>query len=160
MKPNKEGIISAILIELELNQPKSTVYAKLCEKQRIASRTFDNYWSIACERYKESEQRLQAALEAKRIEEREKEYAKSLKTKNAHLVQLEEMLDPEYRHVETIWTKEGEESFKRRLSPTEIVKIKETIGKWQGFPAPTKVANTDVEGNNIVRIGGKEIPSE
>lgn len=160
MKPAREGIISEILIELEDHQPKSAVFAKLSAKRRIASRTFDTYWSIAGERYRESEQRLQLALEAKRIDEREKEYAKSLKSKNAHLAQLEEMLLPDYMHTETIWTKEGAESYQRSLNPSEITKIKDLIGKWQGYPAPTKLAVTDVEGKDVVRIGGKEVDPE
>ena len=61
IKPEKEMIIAEILDEIDFGVTSGECKSKICEKWRIAERTFDRYWGEASKRYKA---RLDAIEEA------------------------------------------------------------------------------------------------
>jgi len=83
------------------------------------------------------------------VQEVKESAIESLKTKHLHIVELEALLEPDYR-VDDVSVYMGVPvEYQRRLNPSEIVKIKAEIAKWRGLYEPTKVAETKVDGTDV-----------
>jgi len=160
MKANKEGIVSLILSELDNLKTYSETKIKVSDKAEISERTFKRYWKIACEQYAEKQIVLRQTLEATKTGEEQKSLLEGIRTKNEHLLQLERMLDDDYTVEEVSVGKLGFITYKRKLTPTEKIKVKEIIGKWQGYNAQTKPTDTETEKHCIITIGGIPLLSE
>ena len=124
-KGNKENIITEILNELERGINYSDCNALICEKMRIASRTFDNYWKEANIRHKERQEAIQ-----KEIAEQSKEATKErLKT--------------------AILSKEQSLQLLSNLAMTaekdsDKINAVKTISDMEGWKAPTKIEQTNI----------------
>ena len=72
-----------------------------------------------------------------------------IKSRTQFVLEIQKMLD-DNETEETIWDfkNECEIRYMRKLTPLERKALYERISKFEGMDAPTKVAQTDVEGND------------
>jgi hypothetical protein len=158
-----EQIISDICELLRKKQNRPEILANICENLRVSSRTFDKYWKIASEQYKETQQIIQKAvndtLQAETIEA-----AKiGLKSKIEHQLEiqseineLQDLVNKGYilKRIEVNEDKvlEKEEVF----GSYEIAQINGVIDRKRkelfmldGMYAPAKVAQTTKDGQDV-----------
>lgn len=129
-KPNKENIITDILIELEKGIGYKDCFGLIKTKSDIARSTFSNYWKIANGRYSESQEEMQKSLAEQRTELEKKRLKKAILSKDEVLIEL---------------TKIGLGKLKLdsfgKLQPAnfnERISAFKTMADLQGWKAPTK----------------------
>lgn len=84
-KPNKENIITEILVELERGVSKKDCLANVGEKWRIASRTFDRYWKTANERHAVNQESMQKAISEEYIQSGKERVKMAILTKEQRM---------------------------------------------------------------------------
>ena len=130
VKPNKENIITDILIQLEKGVSKSECLAKIGENWRMSSRTFDRLWKEANARHLVIQQSIQLEA-AEQIKEAEKERLKNaIASKD---IVLEELTKIGLGQLKL-------ESF-GKLQPAnfnERIAAFKVLADFQGWKAPTK----------------------
>jgi hypothetical protein len=159
-KSNKQIIIDAIIKEIENGKERGKVLATLGKKWQLSQRTFDRYWKTAGEQHTVKQQAIKNAiandttikeLEAKKqaimtaIERKEK----LTKIANGEQTPVQQMLG------------NGKIS-KGFILPTlaDQMKAIAELNKMEGDYAPTKTAQTNVNGEDVqqvIIINGKEI---
>lgn len=134
MKPNKENIITDILIELEKGIERGEALAKVGKKWQISPRTFDRHWKTANERYSGSQEATQKALSEQRTEIEKERLKKAILSKDEALMILSKIGNGTATKVDgNILVP----SFNER---TNAIK---TMAEFQGWKAPTKI---DIDG--------------
>jgi hypothetical protein len=142
MKANKQQYIDFIVSELENS---NVLYKDVCNvflrKFACTRQTFDKYWKIANESYKEAQQAIKEAKEVQTITNE----IDRLKTLN--LTKIDRMRIAESIAMNT----------EMNSTPSEQLKALDYLSKIEGDYAPTKTAQTDTEGNDLpnVTINGK-----
>lgn len=126
VKPNKENIITEILVELEKGVERGKCLANIGKKWQISNRTFDRHWKTANDRHKQTQQATQKALSELTIEAEKERFKKAILSKDESLVLLTE-----------IALSKKEKSYER-------VNAIKTMADLQGWKAPTK---TDITTN-------------
>lgn len=141
MKPNKEAYIDFILNELNKgNVQYNSISSLFCSNFQVTTRSFNKYWKIANERYKQARQAINEA-KADAIATEEVNAAKT-----AVLNRLEAI---------AILTKIAKGTAKRVDGNVLIPSYNdqrmaiETIIKMEGWSAPSKIAQTDSKGNDV-----------
>jgi hypothetical protein len=140
MKPNKEQYIDFILNELHNG---NVLYKDVCDvflrKFAITRQSFDKYWKLANEAHREAQQ---AIKEAKEVQTITNEIDK-LKTLN--LTKIDRM-----KIAEGIAMGKAKRIEGQIIVPSHADQLKalDYLAKIEGDYAPTKVAQTDVEGND------------
>ena len=140
MKPNKEQYIDFIVNELKNgNVLYKDVSLVFLGKFRLSGPTFDKYWKLANEAHREAQQ---AIKEAKEVQTITNELDK-LKTLN--LTKIDRM-----KIAEGIAMGKAKRIEGQIIVPSHADQLKalDYLAKIEGDYAPTKVAQTDVEGND------------
>lgn len=124
--PNKENIITDILIELEAGTSYSDCLSVICGKFRVSDRTFDKYWKIANERHLVTQQAIQKQLSEDSTEAEKERLKTAILTKDKALQILSDIAYSADREVDKI----------------NSVKA---IADIQGWKAPIKTENTNID---------------
>lgn len=125
-KPNKENIITDILIELEAGTSYKECFAVLCSKMQLAERTFANYWKEANSRHLITQQAIQKQLSEDRAEAEKERLKTAILTKDKALELLTDI------------------AFNADRETDRINSVK-TIADIQGWKAPIKTENTNID---------------
>ena len=127
MKANKQTYIDYILTELEKgNVQYKDVCSVFCGNFQLTERSFVKYWNIANEEYKE---RLDA-IKTKSLVTAIEEEKKTVKSNVLNKVKAMELL------TQMAYTSEKDSDKRNAI---------ETLSKMQGWEAPKKVENTNIE---------------
>lgn len=149
--PKAETYIQFIIEELQKGNVEPTkVCAAFCSKFHKSERTFYNHWNIAQERHTEAQQAINKAKDDI-YQANEIEALKSgLKSKIERQLQLQKMIEPDYKH-HVVGVEKGKTfKYKRPLTPNEIQIIHAELSKMAGDYNPSKTAITDTNGNDII----------
>lgn len=140
MKPNKENIVKDILIELEKGITYNDCLALFGTKWNLPKTTFTRYWKTANEAYKEALNKRQTELDALTTDLEKERLKKAIITKDRALELLSKTAEGKARKV-------GNDIIAPSYS--ESTNAIKTMAELQGWNAPTKVANTDPDGNEV-----------
>ena len=143
MKPNKENIINDILIELEKGTTYSDCFVVIGRNWTLSESSFKRYWKDANEAYKKVLNKRQTELDALTTD-LEKERLKS-----AILTKHERMEIASNIAKGKAW-KSGNVMVVPNAS--DRMKACDYLSKIDGDYAPTKVAETDSDGNDKLNI--------
>lgn len=137
MKPNKEHIITDLLIELEKGKTYKECFAVILSKVKLSEPTFVKYWKEANKRYLEVQQATQKVIaEQSTVNDIERLKIGILDKTEALKILTEIAKEP---------LKEG--SMGMVSAKTEQISAIKTIAELQGWNSPTKTENTTVNLN-------------
>ncbi len=137
MKPNKENIITEILIELEKGTSFTDCFKLIQTKSNLVRSTFSEYWKIANKRHLEVQQATQKVIaEQSTVNDIERLKIGILDKTEALKILTEIAKEP---------LKEG--SMGMVSAKTEQISAIKTIADLQGWNSPTKTENTTVNLN-------------
>lgn len=150
LKPTKQIVIDAIIKGIEIGKDRGKLLATIGKKWQISQRTFDRYWKTAQEQHTAKQQAIkseiaivdkEAAIDARR---------NGLKSKNERLMILQNEVD---RCLLDLYPVKGKKPniFNKVSLRRTIKELQAEISKIEGDYAPTKVANTDKEGNDVLQ---------
>jgi hypothetical protein len=128
VKPNKENIITEILIELEKGVERGKCLAKVGKSWQISDRTFDRHWKTANDRHKQTQEATQKALAYISIEAEKERFKKAILTKDESLVLLTEI------------------AMSKKEKSSEKVNAIKAMADLQGWKAPTN-SNINLKGS-------------
>ena len=137
MKPNKEHIITDILIELEKGTTFEDCFKLIKTKSNLVRSTFASYWKIANIRYKDSQNEVNNAKLNASIKEGVKAVKIGLKTKIERLLILQKLID---ECLEQLTTKQCNDTivldgeitpFKRLMNQRELNDTRKTLNELQ-----------------------------
>lgn len=162
-KPSKQIIIDAIIKEIEQGKSKSKVLAKIGNKWRIAPRTYDRYWKTANDQYTIKQQVIkkelaevdkQAAVEARKkaimTADERKEYLTKIINGEIEVPYTEVKWDTNAKKFVTI-------KFIELAGHSARINAIAELNKMEGDYAPTKIANTDKDGNDVKPLPEKVV---
>lgn len=129
MKPNKENIITDILIELEKGVERAECLATIVNKWQISVRTFDRHWKNGNERHKERQSDVQTALAGV--------------SKDAAVERLKTAILKKDEALELL-TKIANSSLNK---PTDQISAIKTIADLEGWNEPIKT-----DSSNVIRV--------
>ena len=146
----QEAYISFIIDQLQSgNVERGKVLAIFGKKWQTGVRSFDRYWKEANERHIEGQNKLQKEKESIYIEAEKEAFKIGLKSKHERMLELQAMLSPDYRVQEVAGIANGMPIWvDRPLQPNEVKGIHAELSKMAGEYAPSKVAETDSQGND------------
>ncbi len=149
VKSNKAVIIDAIVKQLEKGKGFGTVLKLIGTKWDLSRTTFSRYWKTANQAHLEAQQKIKEAKAALDMES-------ALSERKSHIADVLERKE--------ILTKiaRGQIPLKRAMVVDGAIEYIEIVPDWmdrkaaiaelnkmEGDYAPTKVAQTDTEGNNV-----------
>ena len=140
MKPNKQNIINAILIELEKGIERVDCLATVGKRWQLSTRTFDRLWKEANQQYKNKQESINKELLATDIENKKQ----VLKTTN--LDKIDRILIAEKIALGTPKKVDGTIIMP---SPSDQLKALDYLEKVHGGYAPTKTESENVNKNEI-----------
>lgn len=128
-KPNKENIITDILVQLEKGIERGKALATIGKKWQTSQRTFDRHWKTANERYAGNQEATQKALAEQRTDIEKERLKKAILSKDDALAILSK-----------IGTGNATKIDGAILVPTfnERTNAIKTMADLQGWKAPTK----------------------
>ena len=175
-KPSKQIIIDAIIKEIEQGTTRAKVIAKYCKKLQKSERTIDSYWKIANIQQKERQEKASKAADEVYIENNVNAVKTVLKSKIEKQAELQNeinLIDKQINGEVEFTFVVGNKVNKSHngdvfMLPVQIqnelrarkLQYYAELNKMNGDYAPTKVANTDKDGNDVkqvIIIGGKEV---
>lgn len=145
MKPNKEKIITEILISLEKGMNFTDCFKLIQTNSNLVRSTFASYWKKANERYLASQQDIQRTLAEQSKQAEVDRLKKAILNKDDALEILTAIANEQLKIGAA-----GEVSAK-----TEQISAIKTIAELQGWNAPTEI-NTQIEVVKKLRIGYKK----
>jgi hypothetical protein len=166
--PTKQIVIDAIIKGIEIGKDRSKLLATIGKKWQLSQRTFDRYWKIAQQQHLAKQQTIKkelaevdkaAAIEARKkaimTADERKEYLTQIIKGEIEVPYTEVKYNPGIKSFETI-------QFVELASHTARINAIAELNKMEGDYAPTKIANTDKNGNDIPQTLKIEIvpPSE
>lgn len=137
-KPNKENIITEILIELEKGTSYKDCFKVILSKFKLSEPTFVTYWKNANERHLINQQATQKVLAEQSTKEDLERLKMGILDKTEALKILTEIAKESL--------KEG--SMGMVSAKTEQISAIKTIADLQGWNSPTKTENTTVNLNS------------
>lgn len=139
MKPNKENIITEILIELEKGTGFKDCFAVILSKFQLSERTFATYWKTANEKHAINQQETQKRIGDILTDNLINNLNSAILSKNEALEILTDIAKAEVKEA-----KEGEMP---NYPPKVIERIQaiKTISEMQGWNAPIK---SDIKTDN------------
>lgn len=137
-KPNKENIITEILIELEKGTSYKDCFKVILSKFKLSEPTFVTYWKNANERHLINQQATQKVLAEQSTKEDLERLKMGILDKTEALKILTEIAKEPL--------KEG--SMGMVSAKTEQISAIKTIADLQGWNSPTKTENTTVNLNS------------
>ncbi len=87
-KPNKENIVTEILLELEKGTERAKCLAKVGKKLQLSNRTFDRHWKTANERYAVNQESKQKALAEVSLDGEKEALKKAILSKHERMLIL------------------------------------------------------------------------
>jgi len=154
-KPNRENIITDILIELAKGTTFNNCFKVILSKFKLSEPTFATYWKDANSRYVTTQIKAQQAISDDSISQNVEAAKSGLKSKFEWVAELQKELDENRVEESVLDLKTGKViRFFRTMTPTERKGHMERISKFMGMDAPTKIADTDENGKS------KESPLE
>lgn len=148
-KPNKQIIIDAIIKEIETGTERGKVVAKFCKKFQKSTRTIDTYWKIANVQHTAKQQAIkkeldevdkQAAIEARK---------KAIMTANERKELLTKIANGQMKVKKPFVISGKIMEYLSEPDAADRMKAISELNKMDGDYAPTKIAQTDTEGNDI-----------
>lgn len=175
-KPSKQVIIDAIIKEIEQGTTRAKVIAKYCKKLQKSERTIDSYWKIANIQQGTRQEKASKAADEVYIENNVNAVKTVLKSKIEKQAELQNeinLIDKQINGEVEFTFVVGNKVNKSHngdvfMLPVQIqnelrarkLQYYAELNKMNGDYAPTKVANTDKDGNDVkqvIIIGGKEV---
>lgn len=162
-KPNKQHIIDAIIKEIEQGKGRGYVLGKIGKKWGISRTTFDRLWKTAQDTARDRQERASKAADAVYIQMKENAAKEAVMSKQERLEYLTKIVKGE---IEVPYTEVKWNSSTKKFVTVPFVELSghsariaaiAEINKMSGDYAPTKVANTDVEGNSIVPFTDSQV---
>jgi hypothetical protein len=148
-KPSKQVIIDSIINQIEKGKGFSTVLALLGSKWHLPKTTFVRYWKKANDQHTEAQQPI-------------KELKAALYTENALNERKRDIADVLERKEVLTKILRGQIPLEKAMVVNGVIEYVEVIPDWtdrknaiselnkmEGDYAPTKVAQTDKDGNDI-----------
>jgi vacuolar-type H+-ATPase subunit I/STV1 len=178
LKVNKQVLIDFIISCLEKGDKRSTILAKVGEEwqEKVSERTFDRALKTANEQQKERLEKARKAADAAYIENNVNAVKTVLKSKIEKQAELQNeinLIDKQINGEVEFTFVVGNKVNKSHngdvfMLPVQIqnelrarkLQYYAELNKMNGDYAPTKVANTDKDGNDVkqvIIIGGKEV---
>ena len=164
-KASKQIIIDAIIKEIENGTGRGEVVAKYCKKFQKSARTIDTYWKTANEQQKERQDKASKAADKAYIETKVSAVKTALKSKLEKQVELQNeinLIDQQIKGEVQFTFVVGNKVNKSHngdifMLPVQIqnelrarkLQYYSELNKMEGDYAPTKVAQTDSNGNDI-----------
>ena len=137
IKPEKEMIITEILDEIDFGVTSGECKSKICEKWRIAERTFDRYWKEALSRFQALNERTQKALDGVHIEAKKEALKKAILSKHERQELLSKLATGEIRSWREVVTESGVIKLEY-YSASEAKQNIAELNKMDGDYAPVK----------------------
>jgi len=178
LKVNKQVLIDFIISCLEKGDKRSAILAKVGEEwqEKVSERTFDRALKTANEQQKERLEKARKAADAAYIENNVNAVKTVLKSKIEKQAELQNeinLIDKQINGEVEFTFVVGNKVNKSHngdvfMLPVQIqnelrarkLQYYAELNKMNGDYAPTKVANTDKDGNDVkqvIIIGGKEV---
>ena len=178
LKVNKQVLIDFIISCLEKGDKRSTILAKVGEEwqEKVSERTFDRALKTANEQQKERLEKARKAADAAYIENNVNAVKTVLKSKIEKQAELQNeinLIDKQINGEVEFTFVVGNKVNKSHngdvfMLPVQVqnelrarkLQYYAELNKMNGDYAPTKVANTDKDGNDVkqvIIIGGKEV---
>lgn len=178
LKVNKQVLIDFIISCLEKGDKRSTILAKVGEEwqEKVSERTFDRALKTANEQQKERQEKASKAADEVYIETKVNAVKTVLKSKLEKQIELQNeinLIDKQINGEVEFTFVVGNKVNKSHngdvfMLPVQIqnelrarkLQYYAELNKMNGDYAPTKVANTDKDGNDVkqvIIIGGKEV---
>lgn len=178
LKVNKQVLIDFIISCLEKGDKRSTILAKVGDEwqEKVSERTFDRALKTANEQQKERLEKARKAADAAYIENNVNAVKTVLKSKIEKQAELQNeinLIDKQINGEVEFTFVVGNKVNKSHngdvfMLPVQIqnelrarkLQYYAELNKMNGDYAPTKVANTDKDGNDVkqvIIIGGKEV---
>ena len=155
IKPHKQIQIDFVISCLQKGEQRGKILAKFVKKWQTSERGFDRVWKIAKQQHTDNQQLIKEKLAAIDIAAATNARKKAIMTADERKEYLTKIILGEIQvpYQEVKWnplTKEFETIDFVELAnhSTRISAISE-LNKMEGDYAPTKVANTDSEGNDV-----------
>lgn len=162
-KPNKQIIIDAIIKEIEQGKSYTAVMAVNGRKWQMPERTFNRYWKTANEQHLIKQEAIkkelaevdkEAAINARKKAIMTAEERKEWLTKVVNgeiLVTLKKPFwNPDLKKMQYV-------PVANPADITERLKASAELSKMEGDYAPTKVAQTDKDGNDIKPLSEQQV---
>lgn len=134
MKPNRENIISEILIELNKGTTFEECFKLIQTKSNLVRSTFSTYWKDANSRYAVTQQQAQEAMRKANVSQTVKAVESGLKSKierqlelQNDIIELQKLLLAGECEDTFISKSEVPKKYMRKLQPSEIANYKKTI---------------------------------
>lgn len=154
-KPSTQTIIDAITKGIEQGADRGKLLASIGKKWQLSQRTFDRYWKTANEQHTAKQQGIksklaiideQAAIEARKkaimsAEER-KEWLTKVVNGEIEVILKKPFWNPKLQVMQFV-------PVSNPADITERLRASAELSKMEGDYAPTKVASTDVAGNDV-----------
>jgi hypothetical protein len=149
-KSNKQVIVDYIIKDIEKGTDRGKVIAKYCKKFQKSDRTIDSYWKIANQQYKERQDKAKAAADEAYI----KASADAAVVAVMSSQERKEILSKIARGERTEFAPNPKEAgtfieVPVAIETLEVIKAISELNKMEGDYAPTKVANTNKDGDDI-----------
>jgi len=149
-KADKQVIIDAIIKEIEKGEGRGKVLGKIGKKWEISRTTFDRIWKTANEQQKERQRKAKDAADEAYIQAS----ADAAKVVVMSSQERKEMLSKIARGELTLLVSDPKEPAKLIEVPAmvenlERIKAISELNKMEGDYAPTKVAQTNKDGEDV-----------
>jgi hypothetical protein len=162
-KPAKQIIIDGIVKGIEIGKDRGKLLATIGKKWQLSQRTFDRYWKIAQQQHLAKQQTIKeeiakidkdAAIEARKkaimTADERKEYLTQIIKGEIEVPYTEVKYNPGIKSFETI-------QFVELASHTARINAIAELNKMEGDYAPTKVAKTNVAGEDVLPVEEDEL---
>jgi hypothetical protein len=160
-KPNKQQIIDVIVKGIALGKERGVMLSTIVKKWQLSARTFDRYWKVANEQHSTKQAKLKNQLEEVERQAAVDALKKEILSVEERKIILSKIATGTLR-LKRWWIGKDYEISKDVVP--DYMDRKNAIAelnKMEGSYAPSKVAATDTEGNDVKRqiivIGGKEL---
>jgi len=149
-KADKQVIIDSIIKDIEKGTDRGKVIAKYCKKLQKSDRTIDSYWKIANEQYKERQSKAKAAADAAYIAASAEAAKQAVMSSQERKEILSKIARGERTSLEPNPKKPSVLIEVPVIVDTlEIIRAIGELNKMEGDYAPTKVAPTNVKGEDL-----------
>lgn len=130
-KPNKENIVTDILVELEKGVERGKALAKIVKKWQISARTFDRHWKTANERHLFKQQDKQIVLAEVSLESDKERFKTAILSKEQSLEILSQIALSDLK------------------KDSDRINAVKTMADIEGWKSPLKTENNISINNNV-----------
>jgi hypothetical protein len=169
-KPSKQIIIDAIIKGIEQGKERGNLLATIGKKWQLSQRTFDRHWKTANDTQKERQQKASKAVDKVYIETKVEAAKTGLKSKLEKQLHIQKEIDGIQSDIDRGILEDyvilgGKlQTVKKIMNAETKAYLRKTmkdlyaeLNKMEGDYAPTKVANTDKDGNDVAPLSEKQV---